>query len=66
VGFLLLVSLALNAAITALGTPLFGSVLPAPESVLRVAVFAISFVVIHILFAAIYKFLPDVQLKWSD
>jgi membrane protein len=31
-----------------------------------VAVFAISFVVITFLFAAIYKFLPDVQLKWSD
>jgi len=26
----------------------------------------ISFLVITFLFAAIYKFLPDVQLKWSD
>jgi membrane protein len=61
VGFLLLVSLALNAAIAALG-----SLLPAPESVLHLAVFVISFLVITFLFAAIYKFLPDVQLKWSD
>jgi membrane protein len=65
VGFLLLVSLALNAAIAALGS-LFGSLLPASESVLHLAVFLISFLVITFLFAAIYKVLPDVQLKWSD
>jgi membrane protein len=65
VGFLLLVSLALNAAISALGS-LFGSQLPVSESVLRLAVFLISFLVITFLFAAIYKFLPDTQLKWSD
>ena len=65
VGFLLLVSLALNAAIAALGS-LFRSLLPTSEAVLQVAVFVISFLVITFLFAAIYKFLPDVQLKWSD
>jgi len=65
VGFLLLVSLALNAAIAALGFR-FGSLLPASEPILRVAIFLISFLVITFLFAAIYKFLPDVQLKWSD
>jgi len=65
VGFLLLVSLALNAAIAALGS-LFRSLLPTSEAVLHVAVFVISFLVITFLFAAIYKFLPDVQLKWSD
>jgi membrane protein len=65
VGFLLLVSLALNAAIAALGS-LFGSLLPTSVSVLHVVVFLISFLVITFLFAAIYKFLPDVQLKWSD
>ena len=65
VGFLLLVSLALNAAIAALGS-LFGLLLPASVSVLHLPVFLISFLVITFLFAAIYKFLPDVQLKWSD
>jgi membrane protein len=65
VGFLLLVSLALNAAIAALGS-WFRSLLPTSEAVLHVAVFVISFLVITFLFAAIYKFLPDVQLKWSD
>ena len=61
VGFLLLVSLALNAAIATLGS-LFGSLLPASESLLHLAVFLISFLVITFLFAAIYKFLPDVRL----
>jgi membrane protein len=65
VGFLLLVSLVLNAAISAL-SPLFSSQLPVSDSVLRLAVFLISFLVTTFLFAAIYKFLPDTQLKWSD
>jgi membrane protein len=45
---------------------LFGPLLPASGSVLNLAVFMISFLVITFLFAAIYKFLPDVRLKWSD
>lgn len=65
VGFLLLVSLALNAALAAIGT-LLGSKLATSAPVLHVAVFVISFLVITFLFAAIYKFLPDVRLKWSD
>jgi membrane protein len=65
VGFLLLVSLVLNAAIAALGS-LFGLLRPTSESVLHLAVFLISFLVITFLFAAIYKFLPEVRLKWSD
>lgn len=52
VGFLLLVSLALNAAIAALGS-LFRSLLPTSEAVLHVAVFVFSFLVITFLFAAI-------------
>jgi membrane protein len=65
VGFLLLVSLALNAAIAAVGS-VFGAILPISEIVLHVAVFLISFLVTTFLFAAIYKFLPDVQIRWSD
>jgi membrane protein len=52
VGFLLLVSLVLNACLA--------------EAVLQAATALISFVVITGLFAAIYKLLPDVRLKWSD
>jgi membrane protein len=65
VGFLLLVSLVLNAWIAAMGS-FFGSFLPIPEAVLHAATFLFSFFVITFLFAAIYKLLPDVHLKWSD
>jgi membrane protein len=65
VGFLLLVSLVLNAWLSAMGT-FFGSFLPAPESILQAATFLISFLVVTALFAAIYKLLPSVRLEWSD
>jgi len=65
VGFLLLVSLVLNAWIAAMGK-FFASALPTPESLLHVATFLISFLVITFLFAAIYKMLPAVRLQWSD
>jgi membrane protein len=65
VGFLLLVSLVLNAWIAAMGS-FFGSFLPTPELLLHIATFFFSFFVITFLFAAIYKLLPDVHLRWSD
>jgi membrane protein len=65
VGFLLLVSLILNTWIAAMGK-FVGAMLPIPESALHLATFLISFIVITFLFAAIYKWLPDVQLRWSD
>ncbi len=64
-GLLLLISLALSAWIAAMGR-FFGSFLPTPEAVLHAAAFLFSFVVITFLFAALYKFLPDVRLEWSD
>ena len=65
VGFLLLVSLVLNAWIAAMGS-FFGSFLPTPETVLHAATFVVSFFVITFLFAAIYKLFPDVHLRWRD
>jgi membrane protein len=65
VGFLLLVSLILNACIAAVGK-FFGGFLPVPEAILQVATSLISFLVISGLFAAIYKLMPAVRLKWSD
>jgi len=64
-GFLLLASLILSAWIAALGR-FSGPRLPAPELLLHIGSFLISFVVITLLFAAIYKTLPDVPLQWSD
>jgi membrane protein len=65
VGFLLLVSLVLNACIAAVGK-FFGGFLPANEGLLQAATSVVSFLVITGLFAAIYKFIPAVRLKWSD
>ena len=65
VGFLLLVSLVLNAWIAAMGK-FFASALPTSESLLHVATFLLSFLASTFLFAAIYKMLPDVRLQWSD
>ena len=65
VGFLLLVSLVLNAWIAAMGR-FVASALPTPESLLHMAAFLISFLVTTFMFAAIYKILPDVRLQWSD
>jgi membrane protein len=65
VGFLLLVSLVLNACLAAMGR-FFSSFLRTPEFILQVGAFLVSFLVITLLFAAIYKLLPEVPLTWSD
>jgi membrane protein len=65
VGFLLLVSLAVNAALAALGG-YFTDYLPAQEWILQSVNFLISFAVITLMFAMIYKILPDIYIAWSD
>jgi len=64
-GFLLLVSLVLSAALSAVGQTL-EAVLPAPELLLQAINFILSFVVITFLFAMIYKLIPDVSNNWQD
>ncbi len=64
-GCLLLISLIASVSITAVGK-YFNPLLPTPESVLHLATFVASFIVLTLLFAAIYKLLPDVSLRWSD
>ena len=65
IGFLLVVSLAVSAWISALGA-LSASVLPGQEVVLHLLNLLISFVVITGVFAAIYKIMPDVRIEWRD
>jgi len=61
-GFLLLVSLVLSAGLAAVGnTP--GAFLPASAAILEAINFLVSFVVITLLFAMIYKMLPDVSVQ---
>ncbi len=65
IGFLLLVSLAVSATVSAVGHSWMGG-FPGSAFVLRAVEFAGSFVVITGLFAMIYKFLPSVRIAWSD
>jgi membrane protein len=64
-GSLLLISLLLSASVAAVGR-FFQPVTPTYPLVLHSAEFASSFLVITLLFGAIYKLIPDVQLKWRD
>jgi membrane protein len=66
VAFLLLVSLALSALLTAVGG-MIGRIIPGgSEVVAQIFNFVLSFVVITGLFAAIYKVLPDARIAWKD
>lgn len=65
IGFLLLVSLVISAALTAV-VGYLSNLLPAIASLLQVANFILGFVVTTVLFGLIYKFLPDVKITWSD
>jgi membrane protein len=64
-GFLLLASLVLSAGLAAIGHKL-EYLLPGPEPLIQVINFLVSFGVITVLFAMIYKMLPDVSIQWSD
>jgi membrane protein len=62
IGFLLTVSLALSAAVSALGRTMFSEM----EIVLQVVTFVLSFATVTLLFAMIYKVLPNVEIDWED
>ena len=65
IGFLLLVSLVLSAGIAVVGNFLSG-ILPGGEILWQVVNFLLGFAVVALLFAAIYKVLPDAEIEWSD
>lgn len=65
VGLLLLVSLVISTVIAALDTYVL-RLLPASEILLQILSFIVSFGVITILFAMIYKYLPHVRVEWRD
>jgi membrane protein len=64
-GFVLLLSLLLTAALAAFATWL-GRWLPVPLSLAFLLEAPVSFIVITILFALIFKFLPDATVLWKD
>jgi membrane protein len=63
-GFLLMVSLVVSAGLTALES--LSANLPIPPLLLHVVNFLVSTGVITVLFALIYKVLPDVHIEWRD
>jgi membrane protein len=65
IGFLLLVSLALSAALTAFGDYVRNR-LAAPPALFEAVNVIVSFVLFSILFALIYRILPDVDIPWRD
>lgn len=64
-GFLLLVSLVISAVLTAVNE-YFGSRLPIPVEIWQIINFLVSFGVITLLFAMIYRVLPDIYIAWGD
>lgn len=64
-GFLLLISLVISAGVSAAGSVL-EHVLPGPEFLLQLINLSMSFVVVTLLFAMIYKLLPDKPISWAD
>jgi membrane protein len=63
--FLLLVSLVISTGLSALNNYITGNVVSA-SILLGVVNFAISFGVIALIFALIFKFIPDVEIAWRD
>ena len=65
IGFLLLVSLVISAGLSAVQTSV-GNAIPLSEIVLQILNLVISIGVITVLFALLYKFLPDAEIAWRD
>jgi membrane protein len=65
IGFLLLVSLVINAVLSSLHNFVAG-LLPQLQFFTHLLNLVVSFAVVTILFAMIYKVLPDVELAWKD
>jgi membrane protein len=65
IGFLLLVSLVLSAVLSGIGKYL-ADVLPMSSVVLQAINFTISLAVTSLLFALIFKVLPDAYIRWRD
>lgn len=65
VGFLLIVSLMISTWIAAFAA-LSASLIPGEEILFHAVNTVFSFIVITVLFAAIYKVMPDVHLQWRD
>jgi membrane protein len=66
VGFLLLVSLVISAALSAVSSWVAAYLSESINILFKFLDILVSIGVITILFAAIFKFLPDVKIRWKD
>jgi membrane protein len=65
IGFILMVSLLISAALTALNT-YASHLIPGFEHFWKIVNLGVSFGAIALLFALIYKYLPDITVAWRD
>ncbi|MAS33173.1 MAG: ribonuclease BN [Anaerolineaceae bacterium] len=65
IGFLLLVSLVISAVLSSLHN-FVGTLLPQAQLLTQLLNIALSLGIITLLFAMIYKVLPDVEIAWND
>ena len=65
IGFLMLVSLVVSAGLAALGE-WWGGAFESVKWLLQILNFAVSFIVITVMFALMYKILPRVKIGWRD
>ncbi|MGE5073258.1 MAG: YihY/virulence factor BrkB family protein [Anaerolineae bacterium] len=65
IGFLLLVTLVISTGLTAFQTAM-GSMFPLPPAAMQLINLAISIGVITVLFALMFKILPDADISWHD
>lgn len=65
IGFLLLISLLISAALAYIGRS-FSHLLPVPAFVLEAINFIVSFAVITALFALMFKYVPTAKISWRD
>jgi membrane protein len=65
IGFLLLVSLVITALLGAMGEWM-STALPGGAAVWQIVNMAVSLAIVALLFAMIFKLVPDVQLTWRD
>ncbi len=65
VAFLLLVSLVVSAFMAA-ATQALGNILPGPDFIAHAVDLVVTLGVVTLLFALIFKYLPDVKIAWRD
>jgi membrane protein len=65
IGFLLVISLAISIAVAALGK-FFTDLLPLPEAALSCINIALSLLGTTVLFALIFKYVPETKIAWKD